>query len=160
MRPKKKRSQPQQPSLNTCRNLTCFGIGGKHNRLLNCLQSEREKFEALWTDSNDRQAFRIIRNFARRVQEPGKRFQNCRGSTLLSPRRRFCNFCESRWIANIRAIGFAARVLVDRFLGDEQRQRACYSQIKRFFYERPARDRQLSSRFNSGLEDYAHVECA
>ena len=71
-------------------------------------ESEREKFEALWTDSNDRQAFRIIRNFARRVQEPGKRFQNCRESTLRSPRRRFCNFCESRWIANIRAIGFAA----------------------------------------------------
>ena len=128
--------------------------------MLNCLQSEREKFEALWTDSNDRQAFRIIRNFARRVQEPGKRFQNCRESTLRSPRRRFCNFCESRWIANIRAIGFAARVLVDRFLGDEQLQRACYSQIKRFFMNALPETANFSSRFNNGLEDYAHVECA
>jgi hypothetical protein len=65
MRPWKKRSQPQQPSLKHLQEFDGFlGLVGKHNGLAELSESEREKFEALWTDSNGRQAFRIIRNFA------------------------------------------------------------------------------------------------
>ena len=43
-------------------------------------ESERKKFEALPINSNDRTAFRIVRNFARLVNEHGCDFQN-RGGT-------------------------------------------------------------------------------
>jgi hypothetical protein len=65
----KRRSQPQQPSLKHLQEFDGFlGLGGKHNGLAELSESEREKFEALWTDSNGRQAFRIIRNFERRIR--------------------------------------------------------------------------------------------
>ena len=47
--------QPQQPSLKHLQEFDAFfGLGGKHNGLAELSESEREKFEALWTDSNGR----------------------------------------------------------------------------------------------------------
>ena len=48
--------------------------------MLNCPNLSREKFEALRTDSNDREAFRIIRNFARLVHEPENDFKIVAGA--------------------------------------------------------------------------------
>ena len=48
-------------------------------------ESEREKFEALRTDSNGRQAFRIIRNFGRPVHEPENDFKIIAGAPCFHP---------------------------------------------------------------------------
>jgi hypothetical protein len=54
-------------------------------------ESEREKFDALRTDSNDREAFRIIRNFAQLVSRSRRRFQDCRGTPCEKAGRHAAN---------------------------------------------------------------------
>jgi len=60
-------------------------------------ESEREKFSALRTDSNDREAFRIIRNFAQLVNDPEGDFKIVaehlakRLPAACNIRRRFCD---------------------------------------------------------------------
>ena len=64
-------------------------------------ESEREKFSALRTDSNDREAFRIIRNFAQLVNDPEGDFKIVAEhlakrlpatlQTACNIRRRFCD---------------------------------------------------------------------
>ena len=80
---------------------------------------EREKFEALRVESADRQAFRVIRNFARLVNEAEEDFKIVAehlakrlGVTLQTAcniRRRFCSAGILKQTTDYVALKFAAR---------------------------------------------------
>ncbi len=124
----KKRFPPQPHFPSTWKNLMSFGIGGNVQWLAELSESEREKFDALRLDSNDRPAFRIIRNFARLVNDPEDDFKIVAehlatrlGVTLQTACNIRLRFCDSgileptaayvphrfaarfRWIAHLEA---------------------------------------------------------
>jgi hypothetical protein len=105
-----------------------FGIGGITQWLAELSESERRKFDALPVNSNDRPAFRIIRNFARLVNDPEVDFKivaehlatrlGVTVQTVCNIRLRFCDAgileptapyepqkfaARFRWIAHLEA---------------------------------------------------------